>query len=329
MSPLVLKVGIMTPVLFLRMADRSRAEVAFQKQRGIAVLPEHIRPDDLKFGRTLLDVEITHVSSCVPSSLGPPPVTFEADALNVIGPDMLALMRVMHEMFEGASDPRSAALEELKKAVGKNRVEGTLLGIYEFNHPQKGLLLEVVVGYRNLRARGLIHHGHKEDLEYVGIGGKVSLEILAVNPDEKDLNNFRASVFINARYCGITFVIGWEGGSENEVLSSREIIDIIMRVLTSRSGEEIHPADDVAEAADRLVDFLENEEYGKAAKYLLDNFSAEQISNILTYYYYFMEKCRIFERDDYLFRILDQISERSIGILRQISDHLSQSSATL
>ncbi len=313
---LELKIGIMTPVHFVRMIDRDKVEVGFGKQLGVASIPAHINASELS-PDDFLDAKITRVWPNEPG------YQFKAEALNVIDNDMRELMLLMLGLHLKGNITISQTLGELRDAIGKNRVPGKLLEISKCTRGPNDSAINVVIGYKNLRAFGKVAPEFKGDLENIGRNGKVILEILAVNPDERAADNFRAKAVIEGAHYNIGFVIGWEEGAALESKSSDAMIESILKVISSQEDDAEVPSEAETDATSTLSDMIGSGEYGRAAKYLLAGFDAKAIANIRRYYYSLMKSGLIFERDEYIYRILQSIAEQRINVLQEIGDHFA------
>lgn len=318
MVSLDLKIGTLTPVHFVKAIDPRRVVVKFGGTKGIAALPSHINAHDLLPG-TPLDVRITALSSSSPS------FTFEAAALNVIDKDMLALMFMMHKMFENASTPRSKTLEELKNVIGVRRVTGRLLAWSKFTPPSKETVLEVTVGHKNLRAYGTVPETFEKLLDETGRNGELTIEILGVNPDEKAANNFCAKVLVKGGRETYCFNVGIEDGRHVKARSSVGYITKIIMTFSARDDyDDSEPDYSKTEVMDvsRLFGESLSGEYASTARSLIDDYEAKELTRILYMLYHMMSIEHIENRNLIMKEILNALADVRLGTIREVLEHI-------
>jgi hypothetical protein len=308
-APLTLKVGIMTPTLFMRTVDRTRVEVAFKDRRGIATLPPHINAAELKPG-TLLDVKILDVSRDAS------PFSFKANVLNVIDKDMLTLMFMMHQMYESASVPKSAALDELRQAIGRSRVTGNILECSKFTSGKDEPYLSVTIGYKNLRTHGRVDASFEEELEKLGKNNEITMEILSVDPEPKTADDFAATVFIAGRRQTLAFDVGPK--SADSVHSSADIITMILVSFPLLKSKEISFSEKEKRQADTLADQLFDSNYISMAKPLCTSSTAEEIFGTLFRLYTLMGSIYFKDKEDILKEILNAIADVDLSMIHSM-----------
>ena len=324
MAALTLKVNIMTPVIFVRAMGKTKVEVAFGRERGTAMLPEHIKADQLAIG-TPLDAKITALSS------GTPGHGFEAEVKDIIDRDMLELMYLIHGMYERSLTPRSEIIkglkDELKAVIGVRRIKGKAIGYRNFSPYPDMKNLEAAVGYGELRAKLVVPWSKEKErgLKALEEAGEVILEVLAVSEDEKSASDFCALVLVNSDAGLFFFNFGLGEGIRTEKSSSIERIERIISTFYEKNEGEEEEANALKVAtkeSTHLYNNLLGGEYAEATEHLVKEFSPEDMAQVLYSLYRLMAVNNISQRDAAMRFLLNAVADADLGALHKLADSL-------